>query len=98
MPDNPAVTFLDRDRAILRRVPAHKPRGNKVKLTPEQVVEIRRRVDSLTVPWTLRQIAHDFGVSVKIIVRAARRQQWDDPAYEPDQREWWWRELHRRQK
>lgn len=94
--DNPGITFLDRDREILRRVPAKKPRGNQARLTPEQVVEIRRRVDSLTTPWSLRQLAHDFGVSVRIIVAVARRRFWDDPAYEPDNREWWWRELHRR--
>lgn len=90
------TSFLDADRAVMRRVPVKKPRGAKAKLTPEQVVEIRRRMDSLTTPWSIRQLAHDFGVSVKIVLRAARRQQWDDPAYEPDQREWWWREQYRR--
>ena len=87
------TAFTDADRRIMARVP--RARGRKAKLTAEQVIDIRRRMDSLTVPWSIRQLAAEYGVSVQLIMRVARRKRWDEPAFEPDQAPWWWRERFR---
>jgi len=88
------MDFLERDRAVLRRTPRR--RTPRSKLTPEQVIEIRRRIDSLSVPWSIRQLAEEYDVGVLEMTRIARRQHWDEPAYEPDNREWWFRERERK--
>lgn len=74
--------------AIIRTIP--KNHTNPGKLTPEQVIDIRRRVDSLSVPWTLRDIARDYDISIREVVHIARRKRWGDRAFEPDNAEWWW--------
>jgi hypothetical protein len=73
--------------AAIESVPRHKPRTPK--LTPEQVKEIRRRVDSLTTPWTLAGLAAEYKVSKKQISRIARRRHWPDRVFEPDGKPWW---------
>lgn len=76
--------------AIIRTTPAKWAR--KSKLTPEQVIEIRRRVDSISVPWSLRDIARDYGLTVAQVVNIARRRDWAELAHEPDNAPWWWEE------
>lgn len=73
--------------AIIESIPRRWPRTPR--LTPEQVKEIRRRVDSLTVPWTLAELAAEFKVSKRTIAKIARRQDWPDHAFEPDGKPWW---------
>lgn len=73
--------------AIIESVPRRWARTPK--LTVEQVKEIRRRVDSLTVPWTLEGLAKEYKVGKRTISRIARRQTWPDRAYEPDGKPWW---------
>lgn len=72
---------------ILDRVPGRIPRRNT--LTPEQVKQIRERVDSLSVPWTLSELAREFGVSEVNIGRIARRRRWGERAYEPGNKPYW---------
>ncbi len=74
--------------ALIRSIPDKWARQSK--LTPEQVKDIRRRVDSLTVPWTLAELSEQYGVQAKQIARIARRQRWNEPANEPDNARWWW--------
>lgn len=76
--------------AIIESVPRRWPRTPK--LTPDQVREIRHRVDSLSVPWTRAGLAAEYKVSKKTITKIARRQDWPDRAFEPGHRPWW-REL-----
>lgn len=87
-------TFSEHDRAIMRRIPRKWPRRST--LSVEQVIELRRRIDSLTTPWTLRDLAYEYGISVRQVIKIARRKDWDDPAFEPDQKEWWWRSRFQR--
>jgi hypothetical protein len=79
--------WTEEELKIIESVPRRWPR--KPKLTPEQVKEIRRRVDSLTVPWTLKELAEQYGVTRRTIAKIARRQDWPDRAFEPDGRPWW---------
>jgi hypothetical protein len=53
-------------------------------------------VDSITTPWTLRDIARDFGLTGHEVILIARRQRWRDPAYEPDGE--WWKEREARER
>lgn len=46
-------------------------------------------MDSLTVPWTLAELAAEFKVSKRTIAKIARRQDWPDHAFEPDGKPWW---------
>ena len=73
--------------ALIEAKPAHWVRTHK--LTPEQVKAIRLRVDSLTVPWTLAELAAEYGVEVERIARIARRHEWSERAYEPGGRRYW---------
>lgn len=57
------------------------------KLSPELVKRIKERVDSLSQPWTVAELAAEFGVSKTDIAQIARRQAWDDPVYEPKEYE-----------
>ena len=59
------------------------------KLTLDQVRDIRRRVDSLTVPWTLAGLAEEFGVSTTQISAIARRRVWAERAWEPENQPYW---------
>lgn len=67
--------------ALIEQTPRAWPRS--AKLTVEQVKAIRLRVDSLTHPWTLQELANEFGVDPQEIALIARREQWNDRAYEP---------------
>lgn len=67
--------------AALADVPVSWPR--QAKLTPELVKAIRERTDSLSQPWTLQELAYQFGVDEVTVAQIARRQSWDDPVYEP---------------
>jgi DNA-directed RNA polymerase sigma subunit (sigma70/sigma32) len=84
------VTWTPEELAIIESIPRRWTRRST--LTAEQVKAIRRRVDSLTVPWTLAELAQEYGVSKKAISEIARRQSWNDPAYEPDGVRWWRRD------
>lgn len=77
------------ERAIIERIPRKWPRQRK--LTDEQINEIRRRVDSLTTPYSLRALAAEFGVTVHHLIRVARREQWAHRIWEPAGR--WWKEV-----
>jgi hypothetical protein len=59
------------------------------KLTPEAIREIRRRTDSLSIPWTLEELARDYGVSKVEIAKIARRQRWTERVHEPEGRPYW---------
>lgn len=69
------------EQAVLDQTPHSWPRTSK--LTPELVRAIRQRVDSLSVPWTLQELAYAFGVSEQQIADIARREAWDGKLYEP---------------
>jgi len=71
----------------IRSVANHWPRT--AKLTPEQVKLIRERVDSLTMPWTVAELAREFGVTGEQIINIARRVGWSERTYEPDGKKWW---------
>ena len=53
------------------------------KLTREQVLLLKERLDSLTMPWTLDELAREFGVSAAAIWNVAKRRRWADRYYEP---------------
>lgn len=63
--------------------------ARKRKLTDEQVKEIRRRVDSLSVPWTIEGLAQEFGVTPSQISYIARRKRWSERTHEPENRPYW---------
>lgn len=75
------------ERALIDATPAKWAR--RPKLTPDQVKAIRARVDSLTVPWTLQELAAHFGVTPGQIAKIARRQKWPERAFEPDNAPYW---------
>lgn len=72
------------EQQVIDSTVGHPPR--KHKLTREQVKEIRRRTDSLTVPFTVRELALEYGVSDEAIANIARRTHdgWAERANEPE--------------
>lgn len=88
-PKGRSRAWTPEELALIEQTPATWPRFRK--LTDEQLQEIRRRVDSLTTPWTPVSIAADFGVSETEIIAIARRLKWKHRKWEPEGR--WWREI-----
>ncbi len=80
--------WTEAESAIIRSVEPRRRTNHR--LTIEQIVAIRKRIDSLSVPWTYKELAEEFGVAVGQVARIARRRQWQGAAYEPEGGEWWW--------
>jgi len=79
--------WTDEERALIDATP-HKW-ARTPKLTPDQVKAIRQRVDSLTVPWTLEELANEYGVTKGTIAKIARRHDWPERAFEPGNAQYW---------
>ena len=84
----PRDGWTDAERALIDQTP--KRLHHRRKLTDDQIIELRRRVDSLTVPWTIDDLVRDFGISREQARRVARRESWPDRKWEPEGV--WWRE------
>lgn len=67
--------------ALIDSTPATWPR--KAKIDVETVKAIRRKVDSLSIPWTLAELAAEFGLNEDQISLIARRLRWRERAHEP---------------
>jgi hypothetical protein len=79
--------WTEAELALIERTPSRWAR--KRKLSDDAIKEIRRRVDSLSFPWTLNELAEQYGVTPAQISNIARRKDWPERVWEPDGQRFW---------
>jgi hypothetical protein len=79
--------WTPRERELIEQTQGRLPHTRK--LTDDQIKEIRRRVDSMTVPWTTAELAEQYNVTPEAIRLIAKRERWTERTHEPDGQQWW---------